>query len=279
MDASTTEIRPIDVEQASCPAPTAAPSLPAAKPKRWPSARLAVKTWRSAMKISMAKGPTASTCNTSSLLSPSAKWAAWARQDDAKSATANSLNEPSWPLLPTKEKFPYIIRLESNITESNGSSSMASVCGGCLALMDAGVPIKRPVSGIAMGLILEGDRYTILSDILGIEDALGDMDFKVTGDQTRHHRLPNGHQSRRDHPRHHAKPPLHKPKKDASTSFIRCWQSAHSYKDEMSALRATHRNHADQAEQDRAPSSARAASRSAPSLKRLASRSISMTTA
>ena len=85
-------------------------------------------------------------------------------------------------VLPSKEEFPYIIRLESNITESNGSSSMASVCGGCLAMMDAGVPIKRPVAGIAMGLILEDDRYTILSDILGIEDALGDMDFKVTGD-------------------------------------------------------------------------------------------------
>jgi polyribonucleotide nucleotidyltransferase len=78
--------------------------------------------------------------------------------------------------------FPYTIRLESNITESNGSSSMASVCGGCLALMDAGVPIARPVSGIAMGLILEKNEYLILSDILGLEDALGDMDFKITGD-------------------------------------------------------------------------------------------------
>lgn len=86
-------------------------------------------------------------------------------------------------ILPAKEQFPYIIRVESNITESNGSSSMASVCGGCLALMDAGVPIKNPVSGIAMGLILEQDRFVVLSDILGIEDALGDMDFKLTGDQ------------------------------------------------------------------------------------------------
>lgn len=85
-------------------------------------------------------------------------------------------------ILPPKEKFPYTIRLESNITESNGSSSMASVCGGCLALMDAGVPVLRPVAGIAMGLILEGSKFTILSDILGIEDALGDMDFKVAGD-------------------------------------------------------------------------------------------------
>lgn len=85
-------------------------------------------------------------------------------------------------VIPSREIFPYTIRLESNITESNGSSSMASVCGGCLAMMDAGVPIKRPVSGIAMGLILEGEKYAILSDILGVEDALGDMDFKITGD-------------------------------------------------------------------------------------------------
>ncbi len=85
------------------------------------------------------------------------------------------------PVLPTKEDFPYTIRLTSDITESNGSSSMATVCGGSLALMDAGVPIKRPVSGIAMGLILEGKEFAILSDILGDEDHLGDMDFKVGG--------------------------------------------------------------------------------------------------
>ncbi len=83
---------------------------------------------------------------------------------------------------PSLEEYPYTIRLESTITESNGSSSMASVCGCCLAMMDAGVPIKRPVAGIAMGLILEGKEVAILSDILGLEDALGDMDFKVTGD-------------------------------------------------------------------------------------------------
>lgn len=85
-------------------------------------------------------------------------------------------------LIPSKDDFPYTIRLESNITESNGSSSMATVCGGCLAMMDAGVPIKRPIAGIAMGLILEEGKHTILSDILGIEDALGDMDFKIAGD-------------------------------------------------------------------------------------------------
>ncbi|WP_019833918.1 polyribonucleotide nucleotidyltransferase [Sphingomonas sp. PR090111-T3T-6A] len=84
-------------------------------------------------------------------------------------------------VLPTKEEFPYTIRLTSDITESNGSSSMATVCGGSLALMDAGVPIKRPVSGIAMGLILEGKEFAVLSDILGDEDHLGDMDFKVAG--------------------------------------------------------------------------------------------------
>jgi polyribonucleotide nucleotidyltransferase len=84
-------------------------------------------------------------------------------------------------VLPSAEEFPYTIRVTSDITESNGSSSMATVCGGSLSLMDAGVPIKRAVSGIAMGLILEGKDYAILSDILGDEDHLGDMDFKVAG--------------------------------------------------------------------------------------------------
>jgi polyribonucleotide nucleotidyltransferase len=84
--------------------------------------------------------------------------------------------------IPAQSHFPYTIRLESTITESNGSSSMASVCGGCLAMMAGGIPIKRPIAGIAMGLILEENRFAILSDILGVEDALGDMDFKVAGD-------------------------------------------------------------------------------------------------
>jgi polyribonucleotide nucleotidyltransferase len=84
-------------------------------------------------------------------------------------------------MLPTAAEFPYTIRVVSEITESNGSSSMATVCGSSLALMDAGVPLKRPTAGIAMGLILEGERYAVLSDILGDEDHLGDMDFKVAG--------------------------------------------------------------------------------------------------
>ncbi|WP_420960405.1 polyribonucleotide nucleotidyltransferase [Brucella sp. IR073] len=85
------------------------------------------------------------------------------------------------PMLPAKEQFPYTIRAVSEITESNGSSSMATVCGTSLALMDAGVPLQRPVAGIAMGLIKEGERFAVLSDILGDEDHLGDMDFKVAG--------------------------------------------------------------------------------------------------
>src|ERR1700743_3646138 len=85
------------------------------------------------------------------------------------------------PMLPKKDQFPYTIRAVSEITESNGSSSMATVCGTSLALMDAGVPLAKPIAGIAMGLILEGDRYAVLSDILGDEDHLGDMAFKVAG--------------------------------------------------------------------------------------------------
>ncbi len=85
------------------------------------------------------------------------------------------------PLLPTQTDFPYTLRVVSEITESDGSSSMATVCGSSLALMDAGVPLKRPIAGIAMGLIKEGEQFAVLSDILGDEDSLGDMDFKVAG--------------------------------------------------------------------------------------------------
>jgi polyribonucleotide nucleotidyltransferase len=84
-------------------------------------------------------------------------------------------------VLPTKEEFPYTLRVVSEITESNGSSSMASVCGGCLSMMDAGVPLKAHVAGIAMGLVKDGNRFAVLTDILGDEDHLGDMDFKVAG--------------------------------------------------------------------------------------------------
>src|SRR5207248_3662682 len=85
------------------------------------------------------------------------------------------------PMVPSTDEFPYTIRVVSDILESNGSSSMASVCGSSLSLMDAGVPLKRAVAGIAMGLIKEGDDYVVLTDIAGVEDQLGDMDFKVAG--------------------------------------------------------------------------------------------------
>jgi polyribonucleotide nucleotidyltransferase len=84
-------------------------------------------------------------------------------------------------MIPDEKEFPYTIRLVSEVMSSNGSTSMASVCGSTLALMDAGVPIKQPVAGIAMGLIKEGDQYAVLTDIQGMEDHLGDMDFKVAG--------------------------------------------------------------------------------------------------
>jgi polyribonucleotide nucleotidyltransferase len=86
--------------------------------------------------------------------------------------------------MPSTDDFPYSVRVVSEITESNGSSSMASVCGSSLAMMDAGVPLKSPVAGIAMGLIKEGDKFAVLTDILGDEDHLGDMDFKVAGTAT-----------------------------------------------------------------------------------------------
>ena len=100
------------------------------------------------------------------------------RRDIGHGALAQRALEP---MIPSTEEFPYTIRLVSETLESNGSSSMGSVCGSTLALMDAGVPIKAPVSGIAMGLVKEGDDYVILTDIQGAEDHLGDMDFKVAG--------------------------------------------------------------------------------------------------
>ena len=108
-------------------------------------------------------------------------------------------------VLPSAEEFAYSLRVVSEITESNGSSSMASVCGGCLALMDAGVPLKAHVAGIAMGLIKEGNRFAVLTDILGDEDHLGDMDFKVAGHRTGRDRAADGHQDPGHHERDHAR--------------------------------------------------------------------------
>ena len=108
-------------------------------------------------------------------------------------------------VLPTEEQWPYAMRVVSDILESNGSSSMATVCGAALSLMDAGVPLKAPVAGVAMGLVKEGDDYAILTDIAGAEDHYGDMDFKVAGTKRRHHRAADGHQGRRHHRADHAR--------------------------------------------------------------------------
>ena len=107
----------------------------------------------------------------------------WDPRDGAKSGTARWPKRAIMAAMPPEEEFPYTVRVVSEVLASNGSTSMGSVCGSSMALMDAGVPLVAPVAGIAMGLITEGDgeRYAILSDIQGIEDFLGDMDFKVAG--------------------------------------------------------------------------------------------------
>ena len=120
----------------------------------------------------------------------------------AKSATALLRNAPSRAVLPDEAKFPYTLRVVSDILESNGSSSMATVCGASLALMDAGVPITAPVGGVAMGLVKEGDKYAILTDIAGAEDHYGDMDFKVAGTKDGHHRPADGYQGSERHHGH-----------------------------------------------------------------------------
>jgi polyribonucleotide nucleotidyltransferase len=108
------------------------------------------------------------------------------------------------PVIPSVEDFPYALRLVSEVLSSNGSTSMASVCASTLSLMDAGVPIHAPVAGIAMGLIAEDGKYTTLTDILGAEDAFGDMDFKVAGTARVRHRPAARHEARR-HPRRRAR--------------------------------------------------------------------------
>ena len=125
------------------------------------------------------------------------------------------------PLLPDYEDFPYTLRIVSEILESNGSSSMATVCGGSLALMDAGVPMKAPCAGVAMGLIKEGKKVAILTDILGSEDHLGDMDFKVAGTAAGHHVHPDGHQDRGHGSRPSWRRRWRRPARAGSTSWAR----------------------------------------------------------
>ena len=112
---------------------------------------------------------------------PTARSAGWVRPSVARSATALLAERALLPVVPSQEEFAYTLRLVSEVLASNGSTSMASVCASSLSLMDAGVPIKAPVAGIAMGLVFAEGKYTTLTDILGAEDAFGDMDFKVAG--------------------------------------------------------------------------------------------------
>ena len=135
------------------------------------------------------------TCiSTTSRRTPSGKFARCAARAAARSGTARWPSARCIPVLPPTEEFPYAMLLQSEVLESNGSTSMASVCGSTLALMDAGVQIKAPVAGVAMGLMTIGDQFAVLTDIQGMEDFSGDMDFKVAGTTRGHHRHPDGHQ-------------------------------------------------------------------------------------
>ena len=124
---------------------------------------------------------------TTCLLTQWEKLGVWETPEDGKLDTVH-LPNALLPVIPSQDEFPYAIRVVSEVMSSNGSTSMASVCGSTLSLMDAGVPIKSPVVGIAMGLIIESDKeYAVLSDIMGIEDFNGDMDFKVAGTDKGNH--------------------------------------------------------------------------------------------
>ena len=127
-------------------------------------------------------------------------------------------------MIPAEEKFPYTIRVVSDILESNGSSSMASVCGGSLAMMDAGVPLTAPVAGVAMGLIMdeESGKYAVLSDIAGAEDHYGDMDFKVAGSTDGITALQMDIKVSRHHDRHHAQGARAGARRPACSSSTRC---------------------------------------------------------
>jgi polyribonucleotide nucleotidyltransferase len=195
-------VRPIVSEVACCRAPTARPCSPVVKHRRsWLPRSAPVRTSRSLTR-SKANTVKPSCCTTTSRPTRSVKLAAWAAPAAAKSATASWHGAPCARCCRAKEDFPYTVRIVSEITESNGSSSMATVCGSSLSLMDAGVPLES-LAGIAMGLIKEGERFAVLSDIMGDEDHLGDMDFKVAGTWKRHHLAADGHQDHLDHPGDH----------------------------------------------------------------------------
>ena len=166
---------------ATCRAPTARACSPAARRRCSRCSRSACCPSGSASTRSTPPRASATSTTTTSRRSPRARPASCAARSAATSATAPSPSARCSRSIPAEEEFPYTIRIVSEVLESNGSSSMGSVCGSTLALMDAGVPITAPVSGIAMGLIKEGDDVAVLTDIQGLEDFLGDMDFKVAG--------------------------------------------------------------------------------------------------
>ena len=175
-------VRPIVCRgRRSCRAPTARRCSPAARPRRSSSPRSAPARTSSSSTRCRAPTKKRSCCTTTSRPSRSARPAAWARPAAARSATASSPGARSIRCCRRRTSSPTRSASSRRSPSSNGSSSMATVCGTSLALMDAGVPLKRPTAGIAMGLILEDKRFAVLSDILGDEDHLGDMDFKVAG--------------------------------------------------------------------------------------------------
>ena len=163
----------------------ARPRLGAVHPRRDAGAGRRHARHRRATRSASTRWPASSasaSCSTTTCRrSPPAKPAASARPKRREIGHGRLAKRALVAVLPSEADFPYTMRVVSEITESNGSSSMASVCGGCLALMDAGVPMKAHVAGIAMGLIKDGNRFAVLTDILGDEDHLGDMDFKVAG--------------------------------------------------------------------------------------------------
>ena len=170
------------VRSACCPASTVRPCSPAVKRSR--CARHCLGTGSRSQKIRGLFGEYAKRFMLRLQLPVRTRSANAGRSADqavAKSVTDASPNDRCIAVIPPPEKFPYTIRVISDIMESNGRSSMASVCSATLALMDAGVPITQPVAGISIGLVKEGDSYTLLTDIMGDEDHFGDMDFKVAG--------------------------------------------------------------------------------------------------
>ena len=182
---------------ASSPPRTAPASSSGARPRCCRSRRSACRAWSRCSTRSASTTASATCTTTTSRRSPPVRRAGSARRSAARSVTARSPSGRSCRCSRRAEEWPYTLRVVSDVLASNGSTSMASVCGSTLSLMDAGVPIKAPVAGIAMGLVFADGKYTTLTDILGAEDAFGDMDFKVAGTARLRHRAAARHEDRR----------------------------------------------------------------------------------